>query len=212
MLLDLEIRRRTNGARSLDDVMRTLYTDFAKRDRNYTPQDFQQVSERIAGGSLEQFFDRYVRGTAELPYKDILASFGLRLDTTGGRTTPRPFFGANTAQEGDRLVIRNVPSDTPAYEAGLSASDQIIALDGVRVVQETLNSRLDERKPGDEVTFTVFRLDELRAFKVKLTGRTEGTYRIVAAATPTDEQRRLYEGWLGTQLNSLAAPTRAEEE
>ncbi len=211
MLLDLEIRRRTGGARSLDDVMRALYTGFAKRNRNFTPADFQQAAERIAGGSLEQFFDSYVSGTQELPYNELLTAFGLRLDPTGGRTTPRAHFGATLAQDGDRLTVRNVPSDSPAYAAGINAGDHILALDGLRVTQDTLNARLDERRPGDEVTFTVFRLDELRTIPVKLGANNEGAYRIIAVETPSDAQRRLYEGWLGTQLGTLAAP-RAEQD
>ena len=42
LLLDLDIRRRTNNAKSLDDVMRYLYTEFYQKDRNYTPADFQK--------------------------------------------------------------------------------------------------------------------------------------------------------------------------
>ncbi len=62
-LLDLEIRRRSNNAKSLDDVMRYLYHTFYDKNRNYTPADFQKICESIAGASLENFFARYVRDT-----------------------------------------------------------------------------------------------------------------------------------------------------
>ncbi|MDQ3821497.1 MAG: peptidase M61, partial [Acidobacteriota bacterium] len=45
LLLDLEIRKRSKGAKSLDDVMRYLYAEFYKKNRNYTPEDFQRVCE-----------------------------------------------------------------------------------------------------------------------------------------------------------------------
>jgi predicted metalloprotease with PDZ domain len=212
MLLDLEIRRRTAGARSLDDVMRLLYTDFAKRERNYTPEDFQRTAERIAGASLDAFFSKYVRGTAELPYDELFTAFGLTLDRTGGRAAPRPSFGATLTQTGDRLNVTNVPSDSPAYTAGINAGDQILAIDGNRVTLEAFNARINERKPGDTAQITVFRNDELRTIPVKIGTTAEGTYRILATPTPTDEQRKLYEGWLGTQLGSLATPARAEED
>src|SRR5438034_649372 len=48
-LLDLDIRRRTHNARSLDDVMRYLYSEFFKKNRNYTPADFQKACELMAG-------------------------------------------------------------------------------------------------------------------------------------------------------------------
>src|SRR5258708_31594328 len=45
LLLDLEIRHRTNNAKSLDDVMRFLYHEFYEKNRNYTPADFQRTCE-----------------------------------------------------------------------------------------------------------------------------------------------------------------------
>ncbi len=53
LLLDLEIRKQSKGAKSLDDVMRYLYAEFYKKDRNYTPADFQKACELMAGASLE---------------------------------------------------------------------------------------------------------------------------------------------------------------
>ena len=44
LLLDLEIRKRTSGARSLDDVLRHLYAEFGKKNRNFTPEDFQRAA------------------------------------------------------------------------------------------------------------------------------------------------------------------------
>ena len=84
LLLDLEIRKRSNGAKSLDDVMRYLYAEFFKKGRNYGPLDFQKASELMAGSSLEEFFNKYVRGAAELDYNAALEAAGLRLDTSAG--------------------------------------------------------------------------------------------------------------------------------
>jgi predicted metalloprotease with PDZ domain len=66
MMLDLRIRKDSAGAKSLDDVMRYLYDEFSKKNRNYTPEDYQKVSEMMAGKSLDDFFSKYVRGTEEL--------------------------------------------------------------------------------------------------------------------------------------------------
>ena len=68
MLLDMEIRADSGGVKSLDDVMRYLWTDFYKMGRNYTPADLQKVSEMMAGKSLEDFFAKYVRGTADIDW------------------------------------------------------------------------------------------------------------------------------------------------
>jgi predicted metalloprotease with PDZ domain len=100
LLLDLEIRKRSGGAKSLDDVMRYLYTEFFKKNRNYGPVDFQKACELMAGGSLEEFFNKFVRGKEELNYNAALEAAGLRLETNvpgaaGRGASDRTFFGAD---------------------------------------------------------------------------------------------------------------------
>jgi predicted metalloprotease with PDZ domain len=203
-LLDLEIRRISKGTRSLDDVLRYLYTEFYKKERNYTPEDFQRVSEQIAGGSLENFFARYVRGREEIDYNAILSTVGLYLDTNGTSTgrvaTERAYFGATLFTENNRLLVRNVRAGTPAYDQGINANDEIVALDGMRVTLESFDARLAEKKPGDRVTITLFRNDDLRTFDIKLGGRVVTPYRILPVPNPTSEQRQAYQRWLGGNL------------
>lgn len=199
LLLDLDIRRRTHGAKSLDDVMRYLYTEFYKNGRNYTPQDFQKACELIAGASLDQFFSRYVRGREELPYADIFKGAGLWLQTMPmvERLPLKPFLGADLDQIGDRLVITHVRAGTPAYEQGLNANDQIVALDGARITKETLEARIAGKKPGDSVRVTVFRFDDLRTFEIRLGSRIDGQFHILPLSQANDEQKRIYQAWMG---------------
>ena len=164
LLLDLEIRKRSKGTKSLDDVMRHLYTEFYKKDRNYTPADFQKVSELMAGVGLEDFFAKYVRGREELDYNASLVAAGLRLDTTGATGAQKPvekaYLGADLVQEGDRLLVSRVYAGSPAYEQGLNTGDQIVALDNRRVTKEFFDARITEKKPGDLANLTIIRLDD----------------------------------------------------
>jgi predicted metalloprotease with PDZ domain len=199
LLLDLEIRKQSKGTKSLDDVMRYLYTDFYKKNRNYTPKDFQTISEMMAGSSLEPFFAKYVRGREELDYNSALAAAGLRLDTTGdARKSPeKAYLGADVAQEGDRLVVRRVYAGSPAYEQGLNSGDQIVALDNVRANKDSFDARLAEKRPGQLVNLTIFRFDDLSMLPIKLGGRIPPAYAIVPMANASEEQKRIYKSWLG---------------
>jgi len=199
LLLDLEIRQRSKNAKSLDDVLRYLYVEFFKKNRNYTPADFQKACELMAGSSLEDFFNRYVRGTEELNYSVALEAAGLRLDTMGmgtGTGDEKVYFGADVAQEEDRLIVRRVYAGSPAYEQGLNAGDQIVAVDNMRVTKDFFNARLAEKKPGDLINLTIFRFDDLSTLLIKLAERREGTYRIVPLPSQTEAQKRVYKSWL----------------
>jgi predicted metalloprotease with PDZ domain len=201
LLLDLEIRKHSKGAKSLDDVMRFLYTDFYKKDRNYTPKDFQQISETMAGTSLEQFFARYVRGREELDYNSGLAAAGLVLDTTGplvaGKPAEKAYLGADFSQDGERLMVRRVYAGSPAYEQGLNTGDQIVAINNVRATRDFVDARLSEKRPGDLINLTIFRFDDLSMLAIKLGRTNTASYRIEAVGNPTDEQKRVYQSWLG---------------
>ena len=204
LLLDLEIRKRSD--RSLDDVMRYLYNEFYKKDRNYTPEEFQKVCELMAGASLELFFSRYVRGREELDYNGALAAAGLRLDVTGASDiskslAEKAYFGADLVQEQDRLIVRRVYAGSPAYEQGLNAGDQIVALNNMRANKDFFDARIAERRPADLITLTVFRFDKLSSLPIKLGRTTGGSYRIVTVENPTSEQRRIYESWLRAPLS-----------
>lgn len=197
LLLDLEIRKLSNGAKSLDDVMRYLYAEFYKKNRNYTPEDFQRACELMAGQSLENFFARYVRGRVELDYNAALNVVGLQLSEEKP-SAEAVYLGVSFAQEGDRLMIKTVTSGGPAYDQGLNAGDQIVAVDGQRVNLDSFSARLGEKRPGDTINLTIFRDDDLRTFTIKLGKRMTVGYKVERVKQPTQEQMQQYRAWLST--------------
>ncbi|HEY0723138.1 MAG TPA: PDZ domain-containing protein, partial [Pyrinomonadaceae bacterium] len=136
-----------------------------------------------------------VRGKDELDYNAALEAAGLRLDTSAG--VGSVYFGADVAQENDRLMVRRVYAGSPAYDQGLNAGDQIIAIDNMRVTRDFFNARMAEKKPGDIVNLTIFRFDDMSTLLIKLGARREGAYRIVPLPNTTELQKRIYRGWLG---------------
>src|SRR5262245_780358 len=200
LLLDLEIRRRTNNAKSLDDVMRTLYAEFFQKGRNYSPADFQKICESVSGGSFEDFFEHYVRGHDELPYNQILSAAGLRLEQTPADEKPpapvKGFLGADLDDRTDIILIESVRAGSPAYDQGLNAKDQIIALNGARVSKAAFESMIEAKKPGEIVHLTLFRNDDLRTFDIKLGSRMDAPYKLVQLPTASDQQKRISQAWL----------------
>lgn len=80
MLLDLRIRHESKNSNSLDDVMRTFYQDYNKRQkRGFTDQEFREACEKAAGCSLGDFFD-YVYTTDSIDYPKYLSYAGLTID------------------------------------------------------------------------------------------------------------------------------------
>ncbi len=198
-LLDIEIRKDSNGAKSLDDVMRYLYNEFYKKNKNYAPADYQKTAEMMAGKSLEDFFSKYARGTTEIDYNSILSGIGLKL-TVEGTGKKQAYLGATLRETDGKLTVSSLPSNTPAYQQGLNTSDEIVAIDGNRASQAFLQSYLSQLKPGDKVKLTIFRFDELRELEITLGEQSDQNYSIVPVENPSDDQKRLYKQYLLAEL------------
>jgi alpha-galactosidase len=76
-LLDAEIRRRTEGRRSLDDVMRAAYRRHGGA-RGFTPEEFVAITEEAAAAELGAWFQKALSSTEELDYDGALDWYGLR--------------------------------------------------------------------------------------------------------------------------------------
>ncbi len=211
MMLDITIRTTSGGTKSLDDVMRYLYNEHFKKGKNYTPEDFQKISEMMAGKSLDDFFSKYVRGTTEIDYAGIVGGIGMQMtaeDARPGRAPATgdrgpviiPAFGADLTETSGVLTIRSVAQGTPAYDQGFNSSDQIVAVDGYRASQAFLQSYFGERKQGDKVMLTIFRFDKLREMPLVLGSNSRKDYVFSKLAQPTDEQKKLYHGYLNADL------------
>ena len=199
MMLDVTIRSASKGAKSLDDVMRHLYDEFYKKGKNYTPEDYQKISEMMAGKSLEEFFSKYVRGEAEIDYAGIMAGIGIKAETAQPNKN-RAYIGADTAEENGRLNIRTVTVGTPAYDQGLNTGDQIVAIDGNRASTQFLQTYLGEKKPGDKVRLTLFRFDRMRDVDFTLGGNMRQEVSFAPVESPTEDQKRLYRDYLKSEL------------
>jgi predicted metalloprotease with PDZ domain len=77
LVLDAHIRRRTNGRKSMDDVIRLEYKRWSGA-RGYTAADFAKTASDAAGFDLAPLLRKLVATTEEVDYTEMLDWFGLR--------------------------------------------------------------------------------------------------------------------------------------
>ncbi len=196
LLLDLRIREASKGRASLDDVMRALYRTFYKeKKRGFTDREFRDVCERAAGASLGEIFDVYAATTEKWDYAKYLGYAGLAIDAEP-RPSKGPWFGASTQDQNGSAVVSTVELDSPASAAGLSAQDEILAVDGERTNQRSLAGVLAAHKPGDKIKVLYARRGVVREAGVVLGTESEPAWKITPLAGPTAQQKALFEAWL----------------
>jgi len=204
LLLDLEMRRRTGGTRSLDDLMRYLWQHYGEPSIGIPEDGYETAVGQVAGGDWSDFFDRVIRGRDDLEYDDALAVAGIQLEWRADPSGPEVWLGLRTRNEAGRTKVASVLSDGPAWGVGISPGDELLALDGIRVDEASLPDRLRDYRPGDTVTLAFFRRDELVDARITLVPRPNTRALLRKVPSPTSEQRRVYEDWLRA---SWDAPT-----
>ena len=175
LAFDLTIRAKTSGARSLDDIMLALWERYGRdfyhgAGRGVTEQEVEALFDEVSGLKLKTMFERYVRGTDDLPLAKLYAPLGVKLvdERKGGKAS----LDAGIGRDPLGAKLTQVHEGGAAHQAGLSALDIVIAIDGLRVNGNPPNvdALLARYRVGDRVTVHAFRRDELMAFDVTLQG------------------------------------------
>jgi predicted metalloprotease with PDZ domain len=173
LALDLSIRAKTGGKKSLDDVMRALWQRYGRDfynggGRGVTPAEVEALFDEISGARFKPFFDKYIRGTEDLPLAKMLAPFGVKYSDE--RKSSKASLDANIGRDGNDCKLSSVHENGAAHLAGLSAGDLLVAIDGLRVTATNLESLLSRYGVGSNVDVHAFRRDELMTFSMTLQG------------------------------------------
>ena len=170
MALDLEIRSKWRGERSLDGVMQELWRRHEESSGSGFAEEgeggIQEVVEEVYGGSVGELFAAWVRGVDEIDFDGVLARAGLKLVEGTGADVRISQRGHPSASGGPGLPM--------TMEAGLRAE---AAGPGAVQPAGATNYRNGPRivPPSATETRMGLRLREETGGRVKVTNVLEGS-------------------------------------
>jgi predicted metalloprotease with PDZ domain len=194
-LLDARIRKCTNGAKTLDDLMRRAFERYSG-DRGYTPAQFKRAAEEVADAPLQEFFRHTVESVEELDYSEALDWFGLRFKQPASGAK-KAWLGADTKVDSGRLLISRIPRGTPAFSAGLNVDDEILAIGDYRVRAEQFAAHLENYHAGDKVSVLVARREKLTRINVVLGEEPPKIWQLEVRPDASNTQKQNLAAWLG---------------
>lgn len=203
LCIDLKIRQLTGNKKSLDDVMRTLWQNYQQQGQGISETEIQKIVCQIADRDLNEFLDQMINKRVELPLQELLQSVAVNLEfrSSGGQTDKGGkennellacSIGVNVKETNPGLQIVSVTENGAAQHAGLSAGDEIIAINDLRVSMESYQAWLKWSEVGSHQRLTVFRRDELMNLDVVLLQPDLDT----AVLTIMDEENKSLKDWL----------------
>jgi predicted metalloprotease with PDZ domain len=210
LCLDLEIRHRTETRASLESVVRLLWQEYGKTGRGLEEDELQPVAQRATGLDLTEWFDQYVRGTAEVDVDRFASYAGLSFaprPKPPDDDSPEPgYLGIRHEDAGGFVRVTHVLLDTPGRRGGLSPGDEIVAINGSKVTHTRFEKALEAYPPGTPVELAVFRRGYLRKLAVTTGKAPPQKYRFSPVDHPTDLGRKVYENWLGVAWEAAKPP------
>jgi len=191
-VLDAMIINQSNGKECLDHLMQDLYqTYYVGKNRGFTDAEFKACLTKHTGQDMAEFFLKYIDGTEVIPYSMYFLPLGIEVNDVG---SVKPVFGANVSEEGGKVIVKSIRSNTAAEDAGLSVNDEIIACMNYRVDKPMLDAFMNGAAIGDEFELTISRDQLIRKVIVKITGQKRSSF--IFTNRHTDATLPLYTYWL----------------
>ena len=173
-MTDVFILKNTNNKKSLDDVMKILYQDFAKKGKGVSNLDYKNTIEQVAGVSYAKIYNNFIHGTADYTDQLIesLSFIGCGLKIEPSKKHNEAYLGFTVRYENSKCMVDNIYPNSIAEDNGLAINDELMAINSIKITNDL--SKWSDYFKSDEIALSVKR--ELGVIeKIKLTG-TEETY------------------------------------
>ncbi|MNY89795.1 M61 glycyl aminopeptidase [compost metagenome] len=160
LCLDLGLRLRGS---SLDALMRKLYEN-AQKGIQVHERTIVELCNELTGDNWIEQINHLINTTDELPLDQLFPEFGLSYSLKNDKSLP---LGLKLVDKPEGVLVQSARRDGAAAQAGLSAHDVIIAIDGLKATV-----KLIEKYAKQEGIYSIlaFRRDELMSFDVKAAG------------------------------------------
>lgn len=160
LCLDLGLRLRGS---SLDTLMCKLYEN-AQKGIQVHERTIVELCNELTGDNWIEQINHLINTTDELPLDQLFPEFGLSYSLKNDKSLP---LGLKLVDKPEGVLVQSARRDGAAAQAGLSAHDMIIAIDGLKAT-----AKLVEKYAKQEGIYSIlaFRRDELMSFDVKAAG------------------------------------------
>jgi len=193
--LALDLSLRAEGQGTLDDVMRALWA--ASSGGPIGEAQIGAALQQVGGRSYANELAAWVHGTDDLPLQALLVQAGV--DWQGETATLAQRLGLRVSESAlTGVKVANVLRGGAGEGAGLSAGDEVLAVDGWRV--RRLDDALRLLTPGRGAPLLVARDQRVLALALTLPAEAPpgaGAIGLKMAALPAKAPAALRKAWLG---------------
>lgn len=200
-LLDFDIIDKTDLSKSYRNVHNQLYQQY-RLPKSYDEENVLAILNKVTGDNYQAWWQDNIHGTTKIDFALLLAKAGLEMSYAKNskdksKNQVRAWTGIKIKPSTYGLVISSVEKASPAWHAGLTTEDVIVAIDGLRMAEQDLVNRLKDFKPDQTITMTYFRRDKLTTTRIKLGSLPKNKLKVIPMAKANNEQKAFFKAWTG---------------
>lgn len=169
--LDLTIREKSSGQYSLDTLMRELWIHFGRPNIGTSEEDFINIANILCSEDISAEFKDHLYNKTRIDLTPQLKSYGVSLQASKFKkinsveTTIesgfKPYIGMHFKAQELGLKVTQVLEDSPAANAGIAVNDIIIAIDNLKVTEQSLQALAEHTPIETSLKCHHFRDDQL---------------------------------------------------
>lgn len=199
LLLDLTIRQESEGKYSLDDYVRTLWTNYYEKGKGYSLKSLQEVAQSFMNTDAGEFFNRFITGTepVEQELAEQLSYVGCILKKSSSPNLSESRFGFRIQQNDNTLLIQDIAPDSPAFNQ-LRFKDELVAVNNIKATPDIIQHLF---RGLNSCPVAVFRNGRLH--QVTLTSNEKEyypQYSIIQKENPSNQQEEAFTRWINASF------------
>jgi predicted metalloprotease with PDZ domain len=208
---DAAIRRETDSRSSLDDVMRAMYRQYGPNGPGkgiYPRGAFEETVESVAGPKVREMVEELLHTPTDPDVDAALDWYGLRLNRTPERRSaessgkPVPGgFGLSWDADSPLLIVEHVIHGGSAAESGVLPGDELLAINGLRVLPQSIDNRIGSLRADEQVELTLARNGQLLTLPVRVQHAIPEKFEIGTKSKLSRQEKSRLETWLGMDLH-----------
>ena len=194
-LMDELILKQSGRKASYRELHNQLYQRFGKTTA-FTAKDVIDIASELTGEDQNPWWQQQIEKPLNFDIEQLLASFGLQWQQDKDREI---FSGVTAENKAGFALVKKVERDSPAWKAGFTSEDLIVAVNGLQLKAD-LAERLKDFKAGDKVQISYFRQGRLQHQPLLLADQAKGAGKVVPVAKPSRQQKTMHQAWLAVDL------------
>lgn len=150
--------------KSVDDLLILLWDRYKKNpERGVTREEVYDMVKTLGGDEILSAFSTMVETTQDVDFETCMKRMGCELVWLESKT---PYLGIDWDFAGDRAIVKGVHLDSPAYKSGINPGDEVVFLNGLRVLREDVADFISLLNVNSAYEFIVSRQGKVERFEV----------------------------------------------